>query len=230
MKSFVKLAVKVLGCLVVAPAIAVASTITFTNTGVAQNGSGYGNVNQLLVVSNNTSEYGSVYWNGSATATTVNATNQSLTYDSTFMAPYGSNFGLLFNIAEPGGAPDVTLFGFQLTFQKADGTSLFNVTYTAPSGGLNLTQTGAGVGSLGWLFNVSLTGSDITNFYGTGTNRIGMSISANNAITGSAGAAESFSIATAPSLAVQAVPEPTMPLLLGVGLLGLFLSRRRATR
>jgi hypothetical protein len=175
-------------------AAAEAGSISFTNTQVDLNGTGFGNVLNVLSLANRTSEFGSVLWDGGADVLTDDAANTSQTHTSAVLQSKGIGgvkMALYFNGNEPGNAPGVTLGDFTLRFQKADGQKLFDVIYDAPSGGLAISDFG-GTGQSGWLFEVSLTSGEASQFYGDAANRIGMLIDANNAITGTAGGAENF--------------------------------------
>jgi hypothetical protein len=170
-----------------------AGTITFTGIQVDLNGTGFGNVLNLLSVQNTDSEFGSVLWNGAADVLTDNATNTSKTQTAAVMQSVGigSTFSAIYNGNEPGNASSSTLHGFKLHFQGADGSSLFDLLYTAPAGGLSISDFG-GTGQAGWIFAVSLAGNEAAQFFGNGANRVGMSIDRDEAIGDVAGGAENF--------------------------------------
>jgi hypothetical protein len=188
--------------------VAPAATITFTNTQIGQNGTGFGNVANLLVVhatGQQQAEYGSVLWNGTQTVLHAgpgaggNATNQSETQTAATVAGLAGlnngffEFGLVFNANEPGSDPNVVLHDFTLRFQDATGGTLFDATYTAPPAGLTLQDFG-GTGQAGWLFLVRIDPNNATemSFLANPNNQLGMFITPGNSIGGFGGGPESF--------------------------------------
>lgn len=206
--------------LLLLPATAEAGTISFTNQTVDDLGTGFGNVLSLLVVHASPTEFGSVFWNGASDVIADNATNQSSTRTAGELLSAGitptSGFSLIFNINEPGGAPELRLFDFALRFTDSTGAPLFSdLVYDAPVAGLELTQVGGGTGGAGWRFTVDLTPTEATAFYGDTSNRLGMYIESGQAITMSAGGPDSFYVGSH-----AAVPEPSTWVLAAVGALG----------
>jgi MYXO-CTERM domain-containing protein len=209
-----------------------AGSISFSGASVDLNGTGFGNVLNVLSVQNRNSEFGSVMWNGSADVLAGDATNTSKTQSASAMQSAGISgaaFSIYFNGNEPGNAPSVALSDFTLHFLSATGASLFSASYTAPPGGLAIADFG-GSGQSGWLFNVILSDAEAVLFFGNGANRVGMSISPNNPITDTAGGAENFFLGPANSPGPGGGPVPEPASLAVWGLLaagGLIVARRR---
>jgi hypothetical protein len=209
-----------------------AATITFTNAQVAEGGTGFGSVNNLLALSNTPTEYGSVTWNGSSAVLGGHATNASevQTTATILNGTSNSDIALIFNIAEPGSDTEVVLHDFNLLRFNSAGVLQETITWNS-NGGLTLSSAGQGVGRSGWLFRV--TGADLSN----GTDVWGMEILSNqsidNSITQTAGAAESFYVTSlAGDFVVTPVPLPPAAWM-GLGLLGALgvaqhIRRRRA--
>jgi hypothetical protein len=132
--------------------------------------------------------------------------NQSQTVSVAEMATKGvvstGTFGLIFNINENVGS-DVVLHDFTMTFTDDTGNALFpNITYSPSGGGVTLDEVAGGQGGSGWLFHVNLTPSEESTLFGTSTNRVGMFITANNAIEMVSNGAEEFH--------VFEIPEPAL--------------------
>jgi len=214
---------------------AFAGSITYTGTNVDLNGTGFGNVLNVLSVQNDRSEYGSVLWNGAADVLTDHATNTSQTQTAAVLQSIGiggSKFNIYFNGNEPGNASSVLLRDFSMHFLAADGTSLFDaLVYTAPIDGLEISDFG-GTGQAGWVFEVALTPDESAMFFGNGTNRLGMSISADQAIGDVAGGAENFFIGSidGPSGGGEPTPEPASIAVWAVGALAVGFGARRRGR
>lgn len=198
-----------------------AGSITFLNQSVDLSGTGFGNTLRVLALQANGSESGSVAWNGASDALTADATNQSQTLTAQTLSSSGvtpSRFKLVFNIAEPGSGPTVKLFDFAMQFVDMAGVPLFgDLVYSAPVGGLELNQVAAGIGGAGWLFDVDLTPAEAAAFFGTGTNRIGMSVAAAQAIQLTGGAAEVFFVAPVPEPASWALAAMGAAILTAMG-------------
>jgi hypothetical protein len=206
--------------------------ISFTGQSIDLQGSGFGNTLVSLVLHANDQEFGSVLRSGASDVTSDDATNQSSTRTAAELLSAGisgADFGIVFNIAEPGSADDLILFDFSLRFTDGTGVPLFaDVTYDAPLAGLLLNQIGGGVGGAGWLFEIDLAPAEALAFFASETNRVGMLISEDQAIQDSGGGPDSFFF-IAPDAALHA-PEPSALLLAIVGAAGLvgWIASRRA--
>ena len=207
-----------------------AGVVTFSGTQADLNGTGFGNVLNVLTVHNRGSEFGSVLWNGSSDVLGGHATNTSQTQTASVMQANGiggTKFAVYFNGNEPGNASSVLLHDFSVHFFAADGSSLFDAVYSAPVGGLGISDFG-GTGQAGWLFEVALSALESSLFYGNGSNRIGMSIGANQAIELTAGGAENFFLGKldpGPRDGGDPTPEPASMLVWGLVALGAVIGR-----
>jgi hypothetical protein len=230
------------GLLLGPPGQAFAGTITFTNTYSGSSGTGFGSIDNVLTLqANNQSgspESGGVAWGGGPQdVLSGDAKNTSQTLLASYLtsaggtniswsAATGADFVVIFQVNQQGtlGSTSVDLSQFQIDFFKADGsTALASVEYSGPT----LTLAGTGVGSSGWIFNVHLDGTEASTFFGTGTNRLGMSVSSSSPISNWNDGPENFYIAAGEG--VLAAPEPGSVALLGMGVLSLvgFGLRRR---
>jgi hypothetical protein len=212
------------------------SSITFTNLKAANTGTGFGSIESILQLQtangSSTIEYGAVAWNGSADVTSGTKTggaphSETLQVASDLLSAGGANiklnadgsvdFVVIFQVNQSG-ATTLDLHTFQLDFFKADGTqALASLKYTdgSPS---SAALGGVGVGTSGWIFDVHLDSADASAFFGTGTNRLGMSVLSGNGkqIDNVANdGPDNFYIAARQS--VNVVPVPPSALLLGVG-------------
>lgn len=191
-----------------------AAVITFTGVQRDFGGTGFGNVLNVLSVQNKNSEYGAVSWNGSADVLSGHATNTSQTVTAADLQAegiVGTAMFLYFNGNEPGNASSVLLHDFTMNFVDGSGASLFDATYSAPSGGLTISDFG-GTGQSGWEFQVTMSPSESALFFALAGNRIGMTIDVENAIGDTAGGAENFFLAPGqggPGGGGDPVPEPT---------------------
>jgi hypothetical protein len=213
--------------LVLVPTAAQA-TMTFTNTQVDENGTGFGNRLTILSVQANESEFGSILWDGSNDVDSGNATAQSATRTVTELLTAGitqDNFVVIFNINEGGdSAPVLTLQDFSLVFTSKAGVELFRETYNAGAG-LPLDQAGNGNGASGWRFNVTFDGNAAAaaSFFADPDNRVGMEVLRTEAILDTKGGSESFYV-------VSTVPEPSSGALAALAAVAIHpvLRRRRA--
>lgn len=189
-----------------------AATVTLSGP-VDQSGTGFGSVLNVLALQANGSEAGGVSWNGSADVISGDAKPFSQTRSVGEIKASGANtstFGVVFNIAQPGNNPSVTLNQFSVVFYSAAGSELFVASFNTPT---VLEQIGGGVGNSGYLFNITLDPFE-ANFFNDSTNRIGIRVT--DPITGALGAPENFYLVPAPSAAAM---------MTGVGLI--CLRRRR---
>lgn len=223
-----------------------AAFIYYNDSTVGQNGTGFGNVLNLLSVQNNPSESGSVLWNGTKDVTTGDAKNTSQTYSVADLAANGitasSNFEVIFNVNQTGagGGQILQLHTFSLVFQDASGNTLFTATYDAtnpadlPNGGQTanpgIGPIDQGSGKSGYLFVVSLTAAEAAQFFGTSTNRVGGLVPTDNPINNiSNDGQENFFLTTSETIP-PAIPEPASMALCLAGLAfgsGAYLRRRR---
>ena len=169
--------------------------ITYTGTTNLQ-GTGFGTTLNVLSLQATPNEAGSVLRVAGADVTSGDATNQSQTRSVSQLSAQGVNAGnlaLVFNIAEPGAASNVTLQGFTVRFTDNIGALLFDAVFSQVQ---VLDTVSGGVGGAGHRYSIALTAGEATSFFGTSTNRIGMLVS--TPILNSAGAPESFFLAPAP--------------------------------
>jgi len=231
------------------PTQVVAGTITFSGTNTNSTGTGFGSIDNVLTLqatgqTTPTQESGAVSWNGSADVLSGDATNTSQTLTAAFLTSAGGtgisytpgnavDFAVIFQVNQTGSDLTVDLNTFQIDFfTAAGGQAIAPVVYTEV-GNQTSALPGVGVGSSGWLFNVQLTGAEASAFFGTGTNRLGMSVPGTNPIGDFNDGPENFYIAAGESVSV--VPEPaSMALALtgafGFGLAGLRRFRRRVAQ
>jgi hypothetical protein len=216
-----------------------AAFINFDGSSALLTNTGLGNVATLLVLHNTPTESGSVLWDGANDVGTGDATQQSRTQSAGALlaagfqplnaGAQGTTFPLIFNIAQTGADPTISLGAFTLRFQDASGGTLFDADFTPgwPNASTtDLMPVGSGVGSSGYAFNVYLSPAETGLFFGDPTNRIGLIVSPSTPITMSNGGPESFFLS-------PGVPEPGSVILLGMGMAaaGLYgLAHRRRGR
>lgn len=220
------------------------------------------NVLSLQASGQNTEEFGSVTWSGTQNVRTDFATNQSTTRTALELATElgisigqtgAVTFGLVFNINETGANPDLLLRGFDLIFEDSAGNPLISIgtagvaSYvptgagaeapffeSSPEAGLRLEPASGtqGVGTAGWLFEVTMDAAQATTFFALATNRIGMSVIADRSILGVDDGPENFYLARIDGLTPIVIPEPSTIAMAFTGLIALglggLLRRRRA--
>ncbi|MBN2272677.1 MAG: hypothetical protein JXN61_18835, partial [Sedimentisphaerales bacterium] len=142
---------------------AAGATITFTGIGLDLNGQGFGHFPPILTLkphANATTEWGEVFWDGISDVLTGDAEkNKSETITAGGLLDEGvtlDNFGLIFNINEPGSKEDLNLFQFSVDFFTASGTEILSAEFDGGSTGLNLEGYDHGQGKAGWLFAINL--------------------------------------------------------------------------
>lgn len=187
-----------------------APVVSFSNQVYNDSGAGFGNVLTLLTLHATGTEAGSVLRSGGSDVRAGDATNQSRTVSVGDLTTAGVNtttLGLVFNISEPGGGgSNVTLRAFSLVFYDANDTVLFTSNFVAAQP-LVLDQIGAGVGTAGWLFNITFSGPEAALFFGASGNRIGMMLPDGTPILNSAGGPDTFYLVPTPGvLSLGAVP------------------------
>lgn len=201
-----------------------AGPIVFTNTPVSDNGTGFGNVLNVLSLQaqgNNTSEFGAALLNNEFPV--GDATNQAQTRTVGELTSAGitsDNFGIVLDLNEAANELSVTLHNFTFRFytDPSDLGQFFDLTFDSPVP-LNLLTLNNGNGQSDWFFTVAFTPAQATAFFSNSANRVGAYIVSGDAITDVSDGADSFSIA--------AIPEPSTTAAIGLGFLLLVVSRRR---
>jgi hypothetical protein len=203
-------------------AIAIASLPTLCSAAIVtfegpqpDNGTGFGNILNVLSLQHRPEEAGSVIRQNGADVLTGDATNTSQTRTVAEFLASGydpSNLGVIFNINDPGSSPNVTLNQFEVLFYDASDTLLFTALYSGPS--LNLAPVSMGTGGAGYLFNIELTPAELA-FFNDPANRIGLRVT--TPIQSTAAGAENFFV----------IPSPGTTALLALAGTLIFAPRRR---
>ncbi|MBA2690232.1 MAG: PEP-CTERM sorting domain-containing protein, partial [Burkholderiales bacterium] len=194
-------------------------------------GTGLGAVNTILTIQSpgsSSTESGGVSFNGTTDATTGDAKTGASQTQTRTLAELGitsaQNLRIVFNALEPGGTgSSIQLSNLVLTIYSSSGATLFSSGAFTP---ILFPDTFTGAGNSGFVFGLDATQALAaqTAGFGSTSNRIGLSATANLAT----GGFETFFVANKPAgVVVQAIPEPTTALLLGLGLLGFSWRRQK---
>lgn len=201
-------------------------------------GTGLGSVNTILTIQNTGTETGSVSLGvgviaGADVITGDAKTGASQTQTRSF-AELGltdaASLRVIFNAVEPSGN-SINLDNLVLTLYTAAGGTLFTSNALGPFTPVFFESSFTGTGNAGFVFKLDSVQAAAAQsaFTGSfGTNRVGLSATASLA----AGGNETFFVANAGDLIKPPaeVPEPGTVALLGLGLLGAVVARRKALK
>lgn len=197
-------------------------------------GTGLGSVNTILTIQNTPSETGTVsvgMTSGGADVITGDAKTGASQTQTRSISDLGltsaADLRVVFNATEPAGN-SISLDNLVLSIYSSTGAVLFNSGAFTP---VLFSDTFTGTGNSGFVFALDATQAAAAQSAGFGstTNRIGLLATA----TLSAGGNETFFVAnkgTPVGLPPAAIPEPTTLALLGLGLLGFAVSRRKSSK
>lgn len=208
-------------------------------------GQGFGTNNTILTFHNDGQESGCVTWTGAAddkdgpcpggVSFIELVEGKTQTLDLQTLAGLGitsaDRLGIIFNPAQEGGANEITLDTLVLTFYKFDGQNLTQQDFIW-SGPRSFCCDNTGTGGAGQTFRLDFDQAQQAqaNFFDVADlTQVHVGLAANIGGTGSGGNGgnETFYVY---SLQPLPVPEPTSFLMMGAGLIGLVLLRRRRTK
>lgn len=206
------------------------ASLVFAGAGDFQ-GTGLGAVNTILTIQNTGTETGAVSFNGTHDVITGDAKTGSSQTRTRSISEIGittaSSLRIVFNAVEPSG-DSINLDDLQLNIYSPTGELLFN------SGAFTsqlFPETFPGTGNSGFVFALDAeqaAAAQAAAFTGSfGDNRIGLSATASLA----AGGNETFFAVMSSSDVIvppASIPEPDTVALLGLGLFGFIISRRKS--
>jgi hypothetical protein len=231
--QFLGIAVALFAFAGIAGAYPIQGTVVFTGS-TDSSGTGFGTLNNLLILQNNGTEAGTIAWNGTTDVGTGDlGSNHSQTYSFTQLENLGilssGNLLISYNVNQTGAQPDTVLSstGFQLIVYDPTGAIVAETQfvtsgiYTAGGGGGQ-----QGQGSAAYLFNLDATAlSLLAPYFGAGFGNY--HLGATGTITSANDGPDGFYIVSQP---VSPVPEPGTLLLVAGGLLGLAVYGRKRSR
>jgi hypothetical protein len=188
-----------------AKAVPIDGSMSFGNA-VSLHGTGIGAVTTLMSLQTangqTTTEWGSVFWNGTSDATTGDVSkagnSQFNTVSIATLNGLGvgpTNLGVVFQVnqVQAAGQDTLNLHTFQLDLYDASGNHLAKAVFNQSAGGDTAALTGTGVGTSGWLFEAS----GISSWFDPAHTdyRVGISVPGTNPITNANDGPDTFFLA-----------------------------------